>query len=94
MAKRRNFTANFKSKVAIEALQERLTLAELAQKHKIHANQISTWKKELLEGSKDVFSKKRGPSSSAQEEKEAKLYQQIGQLQFELDWLKKKHSNL
>jgi len=94
MAKRRSFTANFKSKVAIEALQERLTLAELAQKHKIHANQISAWKKELLEGSKEVFKKKRGPKPSAQEEKEAKLYQQIGQLQFELDWLKKKHNQV
>lgn len=94
MAKRRNFTANFKSKVAIEALQERLTLAELAQKHKIHSNQISAWKKELLEGSKEVFKKKRGPQASVQEEKEAKLYQQIGQLQFELDWLKKKHNQV
>jgi len=92
--KRRNFSSKFKSKVALEALKERATLSELAQKYQIHANQISAWKKELLENSHELFEKKRGPESSFDKSKEALLYQQIGQLQYELSWLKKKTEQL
>jgi len=92
--KRRNFNSKFKAKVALEAIQERLTLAELAQKHELHPSQITNWKKELLEGCSSLFDKKRGPTPSGDKEKEARLFQQIGQLQFELDWLKKKYEEL
>ena len=92
--KRRNFNAKFKAKVALEAMQERLTLSELAQKYDLHPNQISKWKKVLIEGSSFIFDKKRGPVSKTDKQKEALLYQQIGQLQFELDWLKKKYEEL
>lgn len=91
---RRKFTSGFKAKVAVEALQERLTLSELAQKYELHPNQISSWKKELLERSAEVFDTKRGPKASDTSQKEARLFQQIDQLQFELDWLKKKYKDL
>ncbi|RDD30472.1 hypothetical protein CR161_06965 [Prosthecochloris sp. ZM] len=54
---RRKFSAEFKTKVVLEALSERLTLTELAQKHEIHPNQITQWKREFLEKASDVFSK-------------------------------------
>ena len=54
---RRKFSAEFKTKVVLEALSERLTLTELAQKHEIHPNQITQWKREFLEKAPDVFSK-------------------------------------
>ena len=92
--KRRNFNAKFKAKVALEAIKERMTLAELAQKYELHPTQITNWKKELLEGSSSLFENKRGPTPKVDKEKEALLYQQIGQLQFELDWLKKKYEEL
>ena len=71
---RRKFTSGFKAKVALEALQERLTLCELAQKYELHPNQISSWKKELLERSAEVFDTKRGPKASDTSQKEARLY--------------------
>lgn len=86
--KRRKFTSEFKSKVAIEALKERYSLSELAQRFELHPNQISQWKQEFLEKSSDVFDKK----SSQPKEKEAdldKLYVKIGKLEVERDFLKK-----
>jgi len=88
--KRRAFTARFKSKVAMEALTERYTLSELAEKYEIHPNQISKWKHELIAGSEEVFEKKRSRKTEDHQELIDRLYRQIGQLQVELDWLKKK----
>ena len=59
MSKRRNFSAEFKAKVATEALRKELTLSELAGKYHIHPNQISTWKRQALDGMTDVFTSKR-----------------------------------
>jgi len=92
--KRRNFSSKFKAKVAIEAIKERKTLSEIAQHYELHPNQISTWKKEALTKCDELFDKKRGPAPAYDKSKEALLYQQIGQLQFELDWLKKKYAQL
>jgi transposase-like protein len=86
--KRQNHSAEFKAKVAIEALKEQKTISELAQLYQVHPNQISTWKKEFLENASQVFDKAhRQPK---EDETRAILYEAIGQLKIENDWLKKK----
>lgn len=84
---RRKFTAAFKAKVALDALKENQTLNELASKYGIHQNQISTWKKEFLEKSEMVFSKDN--PIKVDEAKEKELYSKIGELQVQVDFLKK-----
>ncbi len=88
--KRRRFSAEFKAKVALEAVRGQKTLAELADEHEVHANQITQWKKQLLESLPEVFGRRREQDAVQQEELTSRLYQQIGQLKVELDWLKKK----
>lgn len=88
--KRRRFSAEFKAKVALEAVRGQKTLAELADEHEVHANQITQWKKQLLESLPEVFGRRREQDAAEQEELTGRLYQQIGQLKVELDWLKKK----
>ena len=88
--KRRVYSSNFKGRVALEALKERQTLSEIANKHGLHPNQISQWKQQVKDGIGEVFDNKRGRKSKEEEELINRLYQQIGQLQVELDWLKKK----
>jgi transposase len=84
--KRRKFSGAFKAKVAIEALKERETLAELSKRFEVHPNMISKWKQEFLEKSSEIFDKK----SDAESEVDAdKLYAKIGQLEIENDFLKK-----
>ena len=70
---RRNFSADFKAKVVIEALKERSTIEELARKHELHPNQISVWKKEFLEKASSVFSVD-SVQSEEKKEKMEKLY--------------------
>lgn len=89
---RRNFPAKFKAKVALEALKESQTMAELSTKHEVHATMISSWKKTLLERVDELFDTKRGRRGEDEGELVDRLYRQIGQLQVELDWLKKKLS--
>lgn len=86
--KRRKFSAAFKAKVAIEALKERSTLAELAVKFDLHQNQISKWKQEFLDGAEDVFARK-SPEPAEPEVDTKELYAKIGQLEMERDFLKK-----
>ncbi len=85
--KRRKFTAAFKAKVALSAIQERETLAELSKRYEVHPNMISKWKREFLERSSEIFETK-APEVNFEQERE-KLYAKIGQLQVERDWLKK-----
>ena len=83
----RKFTSAFKAKVAIEALKERETLSELAKRFDLHPNQISMWKREFLDNAESAFA-----SENKKEEAEHqidKLYQKIGQLEMENDFLKK-----
>jgi transposase len=84
--KRRKFSGAFKAKVAIEALKERETLAELSKRFEVHPNMISKWKQEFLERSAEVFDKKSDAESEVDPEK---LYAKIGQLEIENDFLKK-----
>ncbi len=90
--KRRIFSASQKTRIALEAIKERQTGAEIAAKYEVHPNQVSQWKKEALAGMKEVFidKRKRQKEESARADLTDKLYSQIGQLQFELNWLKKK----
>lgn len=90
MRQRRQFSAEFKARVARGALKEQKTVAELAAEYEVHPNQIAQWKKQLLDGAEGLFS--RGGEMDRQREEALKdrLYRQIGQLQVELDWLKKK----
>ena len=88
---RRNHNARFKAKVALEAIKGLKTISELASKYEVHPNQISQWKRQLVENLPALFTDKRAKRAAEDEAKEkAELYQQIGQLKVELDWLKKK----
>ena len=90
MTKRRTFTAEYKFKVALEAAKGTKTLAELAQAYQLHPNQISEWKQQLLKNGAEVF--RRDPARQQREQVvlETELYEQIGRLKMELEWLKKK----
>lgn len=87
---RRKFSAEFKAKVALEALKGQRTIAELATEFGVHPNQITQWKKQLVETIPEAFSRRRARDDQDQRELTDRLYRQIGQLQVELDWLKKK----
>ena len=90
MKKRRTFPAEFKAKVALEALREQDPLHEIAKRHEVHPNQISQWKKELQGNMAAVFERKsdRATEQIRQKQKEDRLYRQVGQLQMEVDFLK------
>ena len=90
MSKRKNYSASFKAQVALQAYKGEKTLAELASLYKVHPNQISKWKKQLIENTPELFDGSHKKRTKEKEEIEAQLYQQIGQLKVELDWLKKK----
>jgi len=89
-SKRRNHSGQFKAKVAFAALKGDQTLAELASRYEVHATQITKWKKQLLESATELFSRSRRRDQQQADELTDQLYQQIGQLKVELDWLKKK----
>lgn len=86
--KRRKFSSEFKSKVAIEALKERYSLSELAERFELHPNQISQWKQEFVEKSSAVFDKKKDETTEKKVDLD-RLYLKIGKLEVERDFLKK-----
>ena len=92
--KRRSFGAAFKAKVALAACRGEKTTAQLAAEFGIHAGQITAWKKQLLEGAVGLFEDGRGrrPDETAANNQE--LYEQIGRLKMEVEWLKKKAAEL
>ncbi len=87
---RRKFSSALKARVAIEAIKGQRSVSELAGEHQVHPSQITQWKKQLLESAEQLFSDRRVTEKKDQEELLAKLYQQIGQMKVELDWLQKK----
>ena len=87
---RRKFSSAIKARLAIEAIKGHRSVAELAGEHQVHPSQITQWKKQLLDSAEAVFSDRRVTEKKDQEELLAKLYQQIGQMKVELDWLQKK----
>ena len=92
--RRRRHSAAFKFKVALAAAKGTQTLSELASEFQLHPSQISEWKGQLLAGGAEIFSRSRGRAHQAQATREAELYEQIGRLKMELEWLKKKVTGL
>ncbi len=89
---RRNHDRNFKTRVVLEALKEQKTLAQLSAQFEIHANQITGWKKQVISAMPTLFESENDRHNIDPEQVEqitAPLYQQIGQLKVELDFLKK-----
>lgn len=88
--KRRLYSAGFKAQIALEAARELKTTSELASEHQVHPTQINHWKKRLLSGAADLFESPGSQQSPDPETLTAPLYEEIGRLKMELDWLKKK----
>ena len=87
--KRKRYSAEFKAKVALEAMRGELTIAQLAAKHGIHQTMINAWKKQAAEGLASVFSGKAEAAAAAREGELEKLHAKIGQLVVERDFLSK-----
>ena len=92
MTNYKKHSAKQKAKIALEAVKENKTLSQLSSEYGVTSSQISTWKQQLLQGAEELFAHpvKHQQQILEQQNKEALLYQQIGQLQMELEWLKKK----
>jgi transposase-like protein len=87
---RRRFNSDFKFRVALEAAKGQQTISELAGKYSLHPNQISQWKRQLLEEGPAVFAHNGSQDHQEQAAMQSELYEQIGRLKMELEWLKKK----
>lgn len=87
--KRTRYSGEFKSKVALAALREEGTLAEIAAKHGVHPNQVSDWKKQAMAGLAGIFDGKAAHDEAALEAQIKDLYAKVGQLQVERDFLAK-----
>lgn len=87
---RKYYSAELKAKVALEAIKGQQTVNEIASRYGIHPNLVTNWKKLALAQLPDLFSDRHHRAAREEEELKAQLYQQIGQLKVELDWLKKK----
>ena len=90
MTQRRRHSAEFKAKVALEAIRARRTGNEIASEYGIHPVQVGEWKKQALDALPQVFASRRAKDAKDEEALKAALYQQIGQLKVELDWLREK----
>jgi putative transposase len=87
---RKRYDGSFKARVALEAIRGDRTVAEIAAAYGVHPNQISKWKKQALDELPKVFSGRYEKTEAQGKELTDQLYQQIGRLKVELDWLKKK----
>ena len=89
-SKRKIFSSAQKARVALEAIKGVKTINQIAQEYGVHPTQVHLWKKELLENAGSLFEGKRGPKPADAQSDPDRLYARIGQLNMELDWLKKK----
>jgi transposase-like protein len=87
---RRRHTAAFKAKVALEAAKQTRTVAELAKTYQVHPVQISQWKKQLLDGAQALLRDGRHCEREQEQARQAELFEQIGRLNMEVEWLKKR----
>ena len=87
---RKQYSAKLKAQVALEAIKGQRTINEIASAYGIHPNQVQQWKKQALDQLPELFADGRARAAQTDEQLQAQLYQQIGQLKVELDWLKKK----
>src|SRR3954463_16623659 len=87
--KRRRHSAAFKARVALEAAKQTRTIAELAKAYQVHPVQISQWKKQLLDGLEALFRDGRRREREEGQAIQAELYEKIGRLNMEIEWLKK-----
>ena len=88
--KRRSLDDKFKAKVAFEAIKGDKTLAQIASEFKVNPNQVSQWKKKLLNNASEIFSGNAAKSIKSEEEIAAPLYEEIGRLKMDIKWLEKK----
>jgi transposase-like protein len=88
--KRKKYSQQFKFNVALEAVKELKTINEIASAHIVHPSQVKSWKKQLLTEGPTVFGQNVTQQMREQEARETELYEQIGRLKMELEWLKKK----
>lgn len=87
--KRKQYSAEFKFKVALEAAKGLKTINQLASEYELHPNQVSQWKRQLFEEGTTLFSNGSAPQQREAAKVEAELYEQIGRLKMEVEWLKK-----
>ena len=87
---RKKYSKELKAQIALDAIKGQKTIAELAFEYGVHANQISIWKKQLLDSAPDTFTSGKDKGAEKKEIECERLYQKVGQLQIEVDWLKKK----
>ena len=87
---RRTFSGEMKARIALEAIKGQRTVAEIASHYGVHPVQVTKWKRQAVEAMPQLFVDRRTHDGNGEEALKAELYQQIGQLQVELDWLKKK----
>ena len=94
MASRKQYDNRFKAQVAIEAIKNQRTMAQIASDYEVHPNQVSQWKRQILEQSPQLFANGHPQAASDNDRLIAELYRQIGQLKVELDWVQKKTQRL
>jgi len=90
MSQRKRYSSKLKAQVALEALKNQRTLAQIAGEYDIHPNQVTRWKQQMLQELPQIFDNGRQKQEKDNEQLVSELYRQIGQLKVELDWLKKK----
>jgi transposase-like protein len=91
---RKRYSAEMKAKIALEAIRCQKTTNEIAAEYGVHPTQITQWKKQALDELPQIFSRSNGDREKSEEALIASLYQQIGQLKVEVDYLKKKSGQL
>jgi transposase-like protein len=91
---RRQFSAAFKFQVALEAVRNAKTAGQIASEYGVHPTQVGEWKKQLLEAGPAVFAQKTSGPAQEMAKTQSELYEQIGRLKMELEWLKKKAASV